>query len=190
MPSGGRALPAQICVKRAVGQISAALHVIDAGAERAVAVDPERQPLDESERVHGVEMAQHQNAGRVLAPGRARHQMVAAAVAARDALDRDGQVAIAVRDHVGELVDLRRNFGRRFDLDPAADAVEDGCRIEGIGCRASMLIALQEISAMSCARSLGYVNPLLRKSAAISGLVGAFACRDLLDQLDDAAAKL
>ena len=54
--------------KRAIGQIGAALHVIDARAEGAIAFDPERQPLDEPHRMHGVEMAQHQNAGRVLAP--------------------------------------------------------------------------------------------------------------------------
>ena len=68
MPSGGRAPSAQICAKRAIGQIGAALHVVDARAERAVAFDPEWQPLDEPHRMHGVEMAQHQNARRVLAP--------------------------------------------------------------------------------------------------------------------------
>src|SRR5256885_7662884 len=48
-----------------VGKIGAALHVVDARAEGAVAVNPKRQPLDESERMHG-EMTQHQNAGRLL----------------------------------------------------------------------------------------------------------------------------
>ena len=33
--------------KGVIGEICAALHVVDAGAEGAVAVDPERQPLDE-----------------------------------------------------------------------------------------------------------------------------------------------
>ena len=62
------------CVLRAklakgvIGEIGAALHVVDAGAERAVALDPERQPLDESDRVHGIEVAQHQDARRVLPP--------------------------------------------------------------------------------------------------------------------------
>ena len=126
-----RAIGANLA-KRMIGQIRAALHVVDAGAERAIAVDLERQPLDESHRMHGVEMAQHQNARRVLAPGRPRHQMVAAAVASGDALDRDGQIAITLGDDIGELVDLRRHFGRRLDLDPAADAVEDFCRIEGL----------------------------------------------------------
>ena len=52
-----------------------------------------------------------------------------------DALDRRRQIAIAVGDQVAELVDLLGRFGRRLDLDPAADAVEDGFGIEGIGCR-------------------------------------------------------
>ena len=59
--------------------------------------------------------------------------MVAAAVAPGDALDRDRQIAVAIGDDVGELVHLCRHFGRRLDLDPSADAVEDVCRIEGIG---------------------------------------------------------
>ena len=54
--------------KRMVSEIGAALHVIDAGAEGAVALDLERQPLDESQGMHGIEMAQHQDARRVLPP--------------------------------------------------------------------------------------------------------------------------
>ena len=54
--------------KRMVGEIGPALHVVDAGAERAVAFDLERQPLDESHRMHGIEMAQHQDSRRVLPP--------------------------------------------------------------------------------------------------------------------------
>ena len=51
--------------------------------------------------------------------------MIAAAVVSRDALERGRQIAIAVGDQVGELVDLFGRFRRRLDLDPAADAVED-----------------------------------------------------------------
>src|ERR1700716_2688221 len=51
--------------KRVVG---AALHVIDAGPEGDIALDPERQPIDESERVHGVEMAEHKYPRHILAP--------------------------------------------------------------------------------------------------------------------------
>src|ERR1700716_2615864 len=38
-----------------ISEIGAALHVVDAGAEGAIAFDPERQPLDEPKRVHGIE---------------------------------------------------------------------------------------------------------------------------------------
>jgi hypothetical protein len=54
--------------KRMIGEVSSALHVIDAGPECAVAIDLERQPRDESHRMHGVEMAQHQDSRRVLPP--------------------------------------------------------------------------------------------------------------------------
>src|ERR1700681_4483875 len=62
--------------------------------------------------------------------------MIAAAIFSGDALDRGRQIAIAVGDHGRELVDLLRRFRRRFDFDPAADAVEDGFGIERIcGCQ-------------------------------------------------------
>ena len=54
--------------ERMVGQIGAALHVVDAGSEGAVTLDPERQALDEADRVHRIEMAQDQEARRVLSP--------------------------------------------------------------------------------------------------------------------------
>ena len=54
--------------ERVIGEIGAALHVVDAGAEGAVALDPERQPLDESQGMHGIEMAQHQDSRCVLSP--------------------------------------------------------------------------------------------------------------------------
>ena len=54
--------------KRMIGEIGATLHVVDARAEHAVAVDPERQALDESKRMHCVEMAQHQDPRCVLPP--------------------------------------------------------------------------------------------------------------------------
>ena len=54
--------------KRMIGEIGAALHVVDARAEGAVALDPERQALDEAERMHRIEMAQHQDSRCVLPP--------------------------------------------------------------------------------------------------------------------------
>ncbi len=55
-------------LERMKREISASLHVIDAGAEGAVAFDPERQSFDESEGMHGVEMTQDQDSGAVLSP--------------------------------------------------------------------------------------------------------------------------
>ena len=54
--------------ERMVGEIGAALHVIDARTEGTVAFYPERQALDESHRMHGVEMAEHEDSRRILAP--------------------------------------------------------------------------------------------------------------------------
>src|ERR1700737_2198388 len=59
--------------------------------------------------------------------------MIAAAGMSCDALDGGGQIAIAARDHGGQPVDLVRRFRRRLDFNPAADALEDDCGIEGIG---------------------------------------------------------
>src|SRR5258708_12796584 len=50
-----------------------------------------------------------------------------------DALDGGREIAIALCDNGRELVDLPGCFRRRFDLDPAADSVEDGFGIEGVG---------------------------------------------------------
>ena len=61
--------------------------------------------------------------------------MIAAAAVSCDALDGDGQIAIALRDHGRQLVYLLGRFRGRFDFDPAADAVEDDFAIEGISCR-------------------------------------------------------
>src|SRR5260370_42661386 len=69
--------------------------------------------------------------------------MIAAAAMTRDALDGDGQVAIALGDHGHELVHLLGRLGRCFDLDPAANAVEDGFGIEGIGSRQHVALHLQ-----------------------------------------------
>ena len=51
-----------------VGEIGAALHVVDAGAEGAVALDPERQTLDETQGMHGIEMAENKDSRPILAP--------------------------------------------------------------------------------------------------------------------------
>jgi hypothetical protein len=118
--------------ERVVRDIGAALHVVDAGAERAVALDLERQAIDEPHRMDRIEMAQDQDPRRVLPPGRTRHQVIAQAIPAWHALDGRRQAAIEIGHQRCELVDLCRNVRRRLDLDPAADAVEDIGRIEGV----------------------------------------------------------
>src|SRR5260370_17699690 len=59
--------------------------------------------------------------------------MIAAAGVSSDALDGDGQIAIAVRDQRRQSVDLVWRIRRRLDFNPAADAVENGFGIEGVG---------------------------------------------------------
>ena len=59
--------------------------------------------------------------------------MIAASVLSGDPLDGGRQAAIALGDEVGELVDLFGRFGRRLDLDPTADALEDFGGVEGVG---------------------------------------------------------
>ena len=78
MPSGVSCASRTELAERVMGDIGAALHVVDAGAEGAVALDLERQAIDEAHRMDGVEMAQNQDARRVLSPGRTRHQVIAA----------------------------------------------------------------------------------------------------------------
>ncbi len=68
MPSGARSPSAQSTPKGMMGEIGAGLHVVDAGTEGAVALDLERQPFDEAHGMHGVEMAEHEDAGLVLSP--------------------------------------------------------------------------------------------------------------------------
>src|SRR5260370_17482298 len=60
--------------------------------------------------------------------------MIAAAGVPCDPLDGGRQIAIVLRDQARQPVDLIGRFGRRLDFNPAADAVEDGPGIEGIGC--------------------------------------------------------
>src|SRR5262249_20344520 len=133
-----------------VGEVSATLHVVDAGAIGTIAVDPERQALNEAHGMHGVVVAQHQDARRVLAPCRAYHEMIAAAVASRDTLNTRRQAGIALGYQLAKLVDLCRCFRRRLDLDPAADAVEDVSRVERIaGCHCHWPSACIEVRPMS-----------------------------------------
>src|SRR6266404_5891503 len=117
--------------------------------------------------------------------------MIAAAAMTRDALDGDGQVAIALGDHGHELVYLLGRLRRRFDLDPAANAVEDGPGIEGIGCRQHGALHWQWEDRwtgvnVTLARFRARRNPLSVSSA----LVRSFARGDLFDHLDNASPEL
>ena len=125
-----------------IGQISAALHVVDARTEGAVSLYPERQALDKSDRVHRIEMTENKNPGRILPPSRTRQEMIATSGMSSQPLNRHRQIAIAVRHYAGELVDLRRRFRRRLDFHPAADAVEDGHGIKRVGGRHAVLVEL------------------------------------------------
>ena len=58
---------------------------------------------------------------------------IAQAVPAGDAIDADRQTAITLRHNVHELVDLVGGLRGCFDLDPAADALEDGSWIKRVG---------------------------------------------------------
>src|SRR5882724_10830280 len=127
--AGGRDEMAQ----RRKGNEGAALHVVDAGTKGDVALDLEGQWSGErAYRMHGVEMAEHEDAGLVFAtPGRGHHEMVAIAVAAMhpfdDGLRRSG-IGLDLVDHA---VDGGRIGGRAFDDDPGADFIEELLGVEG-----------------------------------------------------------
>jgi hypothetical protein len=80
-------------------------------------------------------MAENKDAWRILAPRRTCHKMVAAAGMSSDPFELHGQIAIAVGDHAGQLVDLSGRFRRRFDLDPTSDAIENCKGIKRVGGR-------------------------------------------------------
>src|SRR6202011_2391965 len=104
--------------------------------------------------------------------------MIAAARVSCDALDGDGQIAIALRDHGRQLVYLLGRFRRRLDFDPAADAVEDGFGIEGIGCRQHD-VCLESESCHSGMHLLAQArNPYSRSWLWIPGSLASLAPRD------------
>src|SRR5439155_20531140 len=61
--------------ERMVSEIGAALHIVNARTEGAVALDSERQALDESQGMNRIEVAQHQDSRRILAPRRTRQDV-------------------------------------------------------------------------------------------------------------------
>src|SRR6476620_3005051 len=59
--------------------------------------------------------------------------MIAAPTMSGDPLDGGRQVAITLGDEVGELVDLLGHVGRRLDLHPTTDALENFGGVEAVG---------------------------------------------------------
>ncbi len=116
-----------------VRHVGAALHVVDAGAEDAVALAPHLQRLlDHADGVHRIEMREDQDAG-LLAPVALGDQHVALAVGAGHALDAGPQAAHVGLGAVDHAVDGGGVVAGTFDLDPLDDALEDFVRIDGDG---------------------------------------------------------
>src|SRR5919198_942049 len=80
-----------------IGQIGAALHIVDARSVGAIPLNPKRKMCKRAFRVDGVEMTQRKNARPVTAPGRADRQVIAGFTATRDALDSRAGLAKASR---------------------------------------------------------------------------------------------
>ena len=98
------ALPDEVA-QRVIGDVAARLHVVDAGPEDAVALAPHLEvALDHADRMHRVEMGQHQDA-LALAPRRAALEDVAEAVAPRRAVELEAEIAELALD----LVDRPRS---------------------------------------------------------------------------------
>ncbi len=116
-------------------QHRAALHVLDARAVAFVALAPDRQFRQRADRMHRVEMRQHQDARRRI-PGRmreARAHAVAQAHAARDAVDPRAQQRQVARREVHHPVHRRRVEGRALAGRPAHQPGEDLLGVEGQG---------------------------------------------------------
>src|SRR3546814_4005750 len=72
-----------------LGQIDAALHVIDPGPVEAVAVAAHRERVRKrAHRVDGVDMGDDEDAGTAIVRAGVKHSAIAETVAAREALDR------------------------------------------------------------------------------------------------------
>src|SRR3546814_2870666 len=114
-----------------IGEIGAALHIVDAGAVDDVSFAPEGQLFGErAHRMDRVEVTDHENARTVAAPGGPRLQNVAEAVAAGRALDPRADGRHVPLDQIDQLVDLPTFVGGGLDLHPFADAVEYLLRVD------------------------------------------------------------
>jgi hypothetical protein len=104
----------------------AALHVQDAWPVGAVALDPPGQGRQGADRMHGVEMPEHKDAGHITVPmGKACAHAIAEAHPSRDGLDRrpgDREVAGGQAHHA---IDRGGIVGRALALDPGAQRRQD-----------------------------------------------------------------
>jgi hypothetical protein len=117
--------------QRGQRDMGAALHVVDAGAEGAAALDAEGHARERAHRMHRVEMRHHEDALlRRIAPGAAQDEMRAEAVAAWDDLGARTESLRLGGDRLHQGADLLRRVGRRLMLDPGADAGEQRLRGE------------------------------------------------------------
>ena len=117
-------------------QVVAALHVQDARPPGAVALAPERQFRQRADRVHGVEVAHHQDARHIRRGVReGGADAIAEAHAAGDPLDPGAGQDQGARGDVHHAVDRGGIEGRAFALDPLAQPGEHGVGIEGQGVR-------------------------------------------------------
>jgi len=109
----------------------AALHVVDAGAVRAIALDTHRQRARErADGVHRVHVPEQENAGAVRGARHAPDQDVADAALAGNALDARADRAQQAFRVSCNSIDGLRILRRALDIDPGIDGSEQGFRRE------------------------------------------------------------
>src|SRR6516164_8385964 len=112
------------------GKKCPALHVVDAGSVGDIALDLEGQAVDETHRMHRVEMRQYEDAAIAHTPARARDQVIAETVAARNTLEPGARTPIGLLHVVDHAVDRLGQRGWALDFDPCADLCEHARRVE------------------------------------------------------------
>src|SRR5205085_5366265 len=117
---GARQLPDRF--KR---QVTAALHVVDAGAEAFVALAAERQLFQRADRVNRIEMTGDQDSRFALFGVRkAGADATGKTLAAGDTFDGGAHDRHVARGDIQHAFDRTRIEGRAFALDPATQALQ------------------------------------------------------------------
>ena len=114
------------------GQHQPALHVVDAGAVDLVALAPERQGAGQrADGVHGVDVAQHQDA-RLVAAGIAGHAQHVAepVVVGLEALEHRAGAFEPAGDRVQHAVDAGLVAGGALDARDGLDVGQDGVGVD------------------------------------------------------------